>query len=214
MARYTKGALGSFSGKLGNVVGSNWRNIGYLRSLPRPSKKPASPLQLAQRAKFGLVTSFLSTIKDVLNIGFGDAKRGRTTGFNEAVKMMLNEAVIGQYPDYEIDYEKLTLSKGSLAGLMSLEFVEESPMEIVFSWEFLPNSFNSFEDDDVIILIYNKPKKLFSIYENVQRKDLEFSTVMPNSFEGDELVAWVFLVNRDGQTTSASQFAGELILTN
>lgn len=213
MARYTKGALGAFSGKLGNVVGANWRQIDYLRSLPRPSKKPASLLQLAQRAKFGMVTSFLSTIKDVLNIGFGDSKRGRSTGFNEAVKILLNEGVVGQYPDFEIDYEKVTLSKGNLAPLVALEFTEESPMNIELSWESITNNFNSFEDDDVVILIYNKTKKLFSIYEDVQRRDQSFSTAMPNSFEGDELVSWVFLVNRDGDTTSPSQYAGEVILT-
>jgi hypothetical protein len=212
MARYTKGALGAFSGKLGNVVGANWRHIDYLRSLPRPSKKPASLLQLAQRAKFGMVVSFLATIKDVLNIGFGDAKRGRSTGFNQAVKIALQEAVMGDYPDFEIDYGNVTLSVGSLAGLVSLEFVEESPMNIELTWEAITNSFNSFEDDDVVILFYNKTKKLFSIYEDSQRRDQSFSTAMPNSFEGDELVSWVFLVNRDGETTSPSQFAGELVL--
>jgi hypothetical protein len=213
MARYTKGALGAFSGKLGNVVGSNWRSIDYLRSLPRPSKKPASPLQLAQRLRFAIAVGFLQPIKDVLNVGFGDNKRGRSTGYNEAVKIMLKEAVIGQYPDFEIDYENLTLSKGNLAALISLDMVEESPMNIAITWEYFANSFNSFEDDDVVILIYNKTKKLFSIYEDVQRRDQSFSTAMPNSFEGDELVSWVFLVNRDGNTTSPSQYAGEVILT-
>jgi hypothetical protein len=213
MARYTKGALGAFSGKLGNVVGSNWRSIDYLRSLPRPSKKPASPLQLAQRLRFAIAVGFLQPIKDVLNVGFGDNKRGRSTGYNEAVKIMLKEAVIGQYPDFEIDYENLTLSKGNLAALISLDMVEESPMNIAITWEYFANSFNSFEDDDVVILIYNKTKKLFSIYEDVQRRDQSFSMAMPNSFEGDELVSWVFLVNRDGNTTSPSQYAGEVILT-
>src|SRR5690606_27418677 len=103
----------------------------------------------------------------------------------------------GQYPDFEIDYEKVTLSKGNLAPLVALEFTEESPMNIELSWESITNNFNSFEDDDVVILIYNKTKKLFSIYEDVQRRDQSFSTAMPNSFEGDELVSWVFLVNRD-----------------
>lgn len=212
MARYTKGALGAFSGKLGNVVGSNWRQIDYLRSLPRPSKKPASPLQMAQRAKFALVTSFLSTIRDVLNVGFGDTKRGRSTGYNEAMKVMLTQGISGEYPDFEIDYEKVILSKGGLAPVPSMEFMEDGPLSIEFSWESVVNGKNSFEDDDVVILLYNKTKNLFSIYEEVQRKDETFSAVMPNSFEGDELVSWVFLVKRDGNTTSPSQYVGEVIL--
>jgi hypothetical protein len=78
MARYIKGALGAFSGKLGNVVGCCWRHIDYLRSLPKPSKKPATPLQLAQRSKFALAASFLSTITVRLGEEVADKKiRGR-----------------------------------------------------------------------------------------------------------------------------------------
>lgn len=212
MARYMKGALGAFSGKLGNVVGANWRHIDYLRSLPRPSKKPATELQLAQQAKFRLAVSFLSTIKDVVNLGFGDESLGKSTGYNEALKLMLHNAIVGSYPEYEIDYEKVVISKGSLAALMSLTFSEASPMDLEYRWEFEPNRFNSFADDEVVILLYNKTKNLFSIYENAQRDDLAFQVTMPNSFEGDEIVSWVFLVKNDGKAISPSQFAGELIV--
>lgn len=212
MARYTKGALGAFSGKLGNVVGSNWRQIDYLRSLPRPSKKPASLLQMAQRAKFALATSFLSTIRDVLNVGFGDIRRGRSTGYNEATKVMLKSGISGDYPDFEIDYAKVVLSNGSLAQLPSIEFMENGPLSIEFNWESIVNERNSFEDDDVVILLYNKTKNLFSVYEEAKRRDMAFSISMPGSFEGDELVSWVFLVKRDGNTTSSSQYIGEVVL--
>ena len=212
MARYTKGALGSFSGKLGNVVGSNWRHIDYLRSLPKPSSKPATPLQLAQRAKFALAVSFLSTIKDVLNIGFGDAKRGRNTGYNEAVSSMLGKAITGSYPDFEIDYEKVEISRGSLLGLIGLSMAESAPMEITISWQDFSNRFNAFDDDDVIAVLYNESKQLFMVYEEVQRQDSAINIILPEIFSGDEVVAWVFLVKRDGDTTSDSQYAGSLTL--
>lgn len=213
MARYTKGALGAFSGKLGNVVGSNWREIDYLRSLPRPSKKPASPLQLAQRAKFALTISFLSTIKDVLNIGFGDKKLGKSSGYNQAVKSMLHDGIIGTYPDYEIDFEKVIMSKGSLSGLFGLSIVEGNPMELELSWVLYENQYSAFGDDDVVIVLYNETKKLFTIYEESKREDMAFNILMPEVFAGDEIFAWVFLVNRDGETNSNSQFAGSVILT-
>jgi hypothetical protein len=214
MARYTKGALGAFSGKLGNVVGSSWRHINYLRSLPKPSKKPATQLQLAQRAKFALAISFLSTIKDILNIGFGDAKRGRNTGYNEAVSSMLKNSISGTYPDYEIDYPDLELSRGSLSGLIGLTMIEDMPMEILFTWENLTNRFNAFDDDDLVVVLYNETKKLFSVYEEAQRKDGSLNVTLPMVFGGDEIVAWVFLVKRDGDTTSDSQYAGSLTLTD
>ncbi len=39
MGSYSKGANGTFSGKVGSVVGTSWRSIDYLRSLPKKSKK-------------------------------------------------------------------------------------------------------------------------------------------------------------------------------
>lgn len=212
MARYTKGALGAFSGKLGNVVGSNWRSIDYLRSLPRPSNKPASPLQLAQRLKFGMAVSFLQPIKDVLNIGFSDASLDKSTGYNQAVKSLLENAIIGEYPDFELDFEKIELSKGSLAGLINLSVEEVEPYTLSVSWVSLINRFNSFVDDDVLVLLYNKTKKLFTIYEDITRGEEEVRIEFPDVFEGDELICWTFLVKRDGNTTSNSQYVGTIVM--
>ena len=63
MGTYSKGILGSFTGKVGTVIGSSWNGIDYMRSLPRPSSKAPTALQLAQREKFGLVTKFVAPIK-------------------------------------------------------------------------------------------------------------------------------------------------------
>lgn len=60
MVRFLKGITGAYSGKVGSVIGSNWRNVDYVRSLSKRSNKPASEDQLAQRAHFALAVSFLS----------------------------------------------------------------------------------------------------------------------------------------------------------
>lgn len=212
MARYTKGALGAFSGKLGNVVGSNWRSIDYLRSLPKPSRKPASPLQLAQRMRFSIAVGFLQPIKDILNIGFSDASLSRTTGYNQGVKSMLKNAVVGEYPDFDIDFQGVELSRGSLAGLVNLSIAEDEPYTLSVSWTSLINRFNSFLDDDVLVLLYNKTKKLFTVYEDVTRGEEEVRIELSESFKDDELVCWTFLVKRDGDTTSNSQYAGMIVV--
>ncbi len=212
MARYSKGALGAFSGKLGNVVGSSWRSIDYLRSLPKPSNKPASPLQLAQRMKFAMTVGFLQPIKDVLNVGFSDVTLSRLTGYNQGVRAMLKNAITGDYPDFEIDFEKIELSRGSLAGLTNLSIEEVEPYILSVSWVSVINRFNSFVDDDVLVLLYNKSKKLFTIYEDMKRGDEEVRIELPQSFVGDELVCWTFLVKRDGDTTSNSQYVGSVML--
>lgn len=51
MARFLKGINGAYSGKVGSVIGSNWRGVDYVRSLSRISKKKISDAQLEQRSK-------------------------------------------------------------------------------------------------------------------------------------------------------------------
>lgn len=208
MARYNKGALGAFSGKLGNVVGSSWRSIDYLRSLPKPSKKAASPLQMAQRTKFAMAVGFLQPIKDVLNVGFSDVNLNKSSGYNQAVRSMLKNAITGVYPDFEIAFDALVLSRGSLSGVVDLRMEEDVPFNLKVSWESITNRYHSFGDDDVLVLLYNKNKRLFTIYEDINRDEEEVDIPLSESFLGDEMVCWVFLVKRDGDTTSNSQYAG------
>ena len=113
MAMYSKGTNGAFSGKAGSIVGSNWRGVDYLKSMPKKSNKKGSELQLAQRRKFALAPLYLSPIKDILNIGFKDKQLNKTTGYNAAVKIFLNNAIVGDYPDFAIDFSQIVLSKGS-----------------------------------------------------------------------------------------------------
>jgi len=68
MGKIEKGLLGGFSGKVGNTVGSSWKNVDVIRSRP-PRKRRGQPTQpqLDQQAKFALMTSFLLPLTDLLN---------------------------------------------------------------------------------------------------------------------------------------------------
>src|SRR5690606_20643136 len=132
MGIYVKGLLGAFSGKVGSVVGSNWRSIDYLRSLPKPSSKPATAKQKAQRAKFALAIEFLSPMRDIINIGFNDKSQTKMTAFNNATNDLLFR-IEGEYPDFTIPYPKVRFSTGSLRNVMAAlsETVDGDP---AISW--------------------------------------------------------------------------------
>ena len=113
MAIYVKGALGSFSGKVGNVVGSSWRAIDYIKSLPKPSKKPATAKQIEHRAKFALAVDFLSPLRSFITMGYNDEQQQKMTAFNRATSQLIQK-IEGTYPDLSIPYSEVQLSKGSL----------------------------------------------------------------------------------------------------
>lgn len=115
MATYKKGILGVFSGKVGTVVGSSWKGISYMKSLPKASSKAPTALQIDQRLKFALISSFLKPIKSITNIGYGSVT-GNVTPANAVASYHLNNAIVGSSPNFQIDYPMVMFSRGELPG--------------------------------------------------------------------------------------------------
>lgn len=213
MARFIKGIHGSYNGKVGNIVGSSWRGIDYVRSLPKKSSKPASEDQLTQRMKFGMSTSFLKSIKSVLMLGYSDSKQRGKTGYNVAFQHFINNAFSGIYPNFSIDYAAVKIASGSLAALMGLETVESAPRVLTLTWDPTGNRFNAFLDDQVLVILHDPVENLFYAYEGATRADATMEIRLPESYAGKTVVGWVFNIHRDAVITSSSQFLGEFVLT-
>lgn len=213
MARFLKGITGAYSGKVGSVIGSSWRNVDYVRSLSKRSNKPASEDQLAQRMRFALAVSFLSPIKDLLKLGYSDTVQTRSTAYNKALQNLLAYGITGTYPSLELDYSAVIIAKGSLANLMGVHWSETAPQEVTLNWTMETNRFNAFSDDSVILLMYNKEKNFFSILESGTREDGTLSFTFPETYTGDHVVGWVFAGHRDGVKTSGSYYLGEIVIS-
>lgn len=80
MAILKQGILGGVKGKVGSVVGSSWKGIATLRSLPLSVTNPRTAAQVGNRARFtgvvGLATVLLSAIIKPLNDRFASAMSG------------------------------------------------------------------------------------------------------------------------------------------
>ncbi|MGF1925999.1 MAG: DUF6266 family protein, partial [Bacteroidia bacterium] len=168
MGTYSKSNFGKISGAVGEGVGSNWRDIKIIRSLPTKSNKPPSPDQLAVYARLALAATHLSPLKELLNIGFGDKKLRKLSGYNAAVKAFLADAITGTYPNYGVDYSKITLSKGSLEPA---EMVTNLENFISLNWSPDVNNLTSFGDDNLMLVVYNETKKTYKINNNVIREE-------------------------------------------
>jgi hypothetical protein len=213
MARFIKGIHGAYQGKVGSIVGASWRGIDYVRSLPKKSSKAASEDQLAQRMKFGMTNSFLKSIKDILMLGFSDSKLKNKTGYNVAFQQLINNAFQGSYPSFTIDFSAVKIASGSLAALVGLVVAEVAPKVLNLSWDPIVNRFNAFDDDQVLVILYDETDNLFFAYEGATRADAAIDIVLPDSYTGKKIVGWSFNIHRDGITTSMSQYLGEFVLT-
>jgi len=115
MAKYNQGVLGHFCGKVGPVVGSSWKGVGYLRSKPRKAKtRDVSTKTEIQRAKFMRASNFIKAIGSLPAITFPDSKT-KTTARNNALSSALQQAITADYPDLRIEYSKVFMASRSLS---------------------------------------------------------------------------------------------------
>jgi hypothetical protein len=211
MATIKKGILGGFSGKVGTVIGSNWKGIDYIRSLPKSSSKPASLAQKDQRLRFTTVMKFLKPIYAVLNIGYQSVK-GIQTPLNAAVSYHMKNAITGTSPDYELDMSKVVFSQGELVGPWLPTIGLGLTGELEVRWQ-NNNDMGGFAnaDDDAFLLIYNADKLQFVVLEHAaSRSEEAINLILPANFSGDELACWMSFVTKDGKKTATSVFIGKI----
>lgn len=133
MAKFSKGILGGFSGKVGNVVGGNWKGVDYMRSKSSFKNLNPSDAQLAQQLKFGMCIRFLQTMSGLLEQSFNNFAV-KKTGVNSALSYTLKNAVTGVYPLFSIDYANVLVSRGDLPNVLAPSIVMGAGSQLVYSW--------------------------------------------------------------------------------
>ena len=116
MAKSNWGITSGFIGKLGNVVGFNWKGINLQRALIK-SADPRTKKQLLQRAKFALTGKLASVLYEALYEGYRhEARELRSTQSGLFLKYNLAN-LSGTAEALTINFEALQLSKGILRGV-------------------------------------------------------------------------------------------------
>jgi hypothetical protein len=213
MGKINQGILGGFSGKIGNVIGGNWKGIDYMRIKPSNVANPKTEGQLDQRSKFATVLYFLQPMKDFIKVGF-KGYAIKMTEFNSAMSFNLNNAVTGSYPDYNIDYQTALLSRGSLASALNGSASSSAAGSISFSWDDNSDESNSFATDKAMILIYNADRKeaVFVTDGNTRASGSQDLTI-PDSYSGDTVEAFIAFVSENGKSGSNSTYLGSVVVS-
>lgn len=211
MAKFINGAIGTFSGKVGSVIGSSWRNIHYMRGLPKKRTKPFTEAQLAQQMRFGLMGSFLLPLKGLFEIGLANVDDGKATLFNLAMGMNL-AAVTGTYPDFTIDYSKVTFSKGALLKPRGVS-VTAGAQEVTVAWRPGTTPYDGKADDDVYVLLYDRELEVFYTADEVVARAVGEAVIpVDDDTAGHDAEVWLFCVSRDGKLISKTVYGGSVVL--
>ncbi|MDM1395627.1 hypothetical protein HX049_00295 [Myroides odoratimimus] len=204
MAEIKKGILGGVQGKVGTVVGVNWRGKNIIRSLPKKSGKVATEGQLKQRAKFKLVAEFLSPLNKLTGKYFGEYQ-GAKSRTNLAMSYQLLETVVEKDGMLEIDYAKVVITKGVLpVPIVSDVKIENAKLTV--NWRSDVGIGLAKEKDEMIFVVYNQDANQFYVIEDqANRKEGTISANIPADWTKNNSV-WLVIVDETKKYSSTSAF--------
>lgn len=210
MGTIKKGIIGGFSGKVGPVTGSSWKGKPYMKARPEKMTNPRSPGQLDHRGRFTAAIRFLSPMKKFLGAGFTEMAVDKTA-FNAAMAWNYRHAVMGAYPDFSIDYSRVLVSQGTLAGAWNPE-VRASDGQIHFSWQNNADNMEVMDSDKALLLIYNaaRQKTIFVMGGNTRDSGSQ-SVDLPDLFIGDVVHCYIAFQSSDETAASTSQWVGSIV---
>lgn len=217
MARIKSGILSNVSGKVGNVVGGTWKGINYLRGMPAGVRNPNSTLQFSQRLKFSLMVRFLQPVTEFIRVGY-KAQAVKMTAFNAAFSYNFHNALSGDSPDYKIEYPRVMLSRGNLAGAINPSCASTAAAKVQLSWEMIPGMGQASETDTTIFVIYNADKQeaVYSLNAGT-RGDGTLEVSVPASYSGDAVHCYIAFITmnsllggQDRNAISNSSYAGNV----
>ncbi|MBI1780543.1 MAG: hypothetical protein HYR66_04155 [Sphingobacteriales bacterium] len=208
MGIINKGILGGFSGKVGTVIGGTWKGIDYMRSQSSSKRSSFTQPQLEQQAKFALSVKFLQPIAGLLAVSFKDYAI-KMTGFNNALRYTLTNAVSGSYPAYTVDYSMALVSRGDLPNALS-PAASSAGGGVNFTWTNNAGTGKAMPTDKSILVVYC-PAKNQCIYTTTgPERSTQAGSLAVSSFIGEQVETYIGFISEDGKVIASSAFTGTL----
>lgn len=210
MGNIKQGILGGFSGTVGPVVGSSWKGISYMRGKAQNVNNRNTLAQKKQRQKFAVAIKFVNGVTPYINYGYKNYAVKKTCGNAAMSYIFKNNCIIGEYPDYSIDYQTIKVALGQLRKAEN-PTVGLSSGTASFGWTDNSGNGNAEGTDLAMALLYNIDKKEAE-YDigNATRADGSLSFGYPGNWQGDNVVAYLSFVSEDGKLVADSEYLGEI----
>lgn len=215
MGKIPDGIFGGFSGRVGRVVGYQWRGEDLLRRAPRKRPKGSgTEKQLKQRDKFAMVMGFLTPIQDVVGVYFGNKYKSKSR-FNLAMSYNLTNAVVEVPPSsFALDFPKVLLTKGGLRGMESGAVVVQPGRILEVNWVDNSGQGSAAADDLVLVIVYSPVQELFQVYDPAAlRGEATVQLTLPTYFSGDEVQVWASMISADRKVAAMSSYIGSAIVS-
>lgn len=116
-----QGILGGVKNKVGSIVGSSWKGIPVIKTLPLSVANPNTAGQITQRTAFSLATKIGSILLGDWIKPFWDRFAQKMSGYNSWIKSNVEFMLDGSIADYSL----LKMAVGKLTGAESVDLVAD-----------------------------------------------------------------------------------------
>lgn len=209
MATTKGGIAGSFSGKVGSVVGYRLRGTDVIRGLPKLSNKKPSAKQLAHRLRFKLIQEWRSYLTGVFAITFKNHTAERSA--QNAAHRFNNHIVTGEYPNLTIDRSLIVISQGNLPLPQDLSMVREGNM-LHFTWNKTTTP-GANELDIATILVWYDEESFFQVsFTAGNRHEGQYSFALNYHSKCKTADVYFTMLSNDREKAADSVYMGRLEL--
>ncbi|MCK5789026.1 MAG: hypothetical protein KAH32_08500, partial [Chlamydiia bacterium] len=127
---------------------------------------------------------------------------------------ILKNAVTGTYPNYQIDYANVLLSKGSLPNVLNPHVVLDISGDVNLTWTDNSGMGNSVESDSIMYVVYCPDLKdaTFLNQGGALRSDEAHTIALPTSYMSHDVHVFVSMISSDGRDLSNSVYLGSLLV--
>lgn len=200
MAIIKQGILGGFKKKIGSVVGSSWKGVATMRSLPLSVANPKTAAQVSNRNRFKACAEFASEILASIIKPLMDRFAGQMSGYNYFTKLNKEVFVNPSSPTWA----NLLISKGRMLA-PAMVASEKSSTKISVSWEDAPSDKLALPTDKVYALVVSQGDGRigFNGDTGATRSALTVEVPMADGeFSGEAVRVYVAFLRADGSEVS------------
>jgi len=212
MAVSQGGINGPVVGKLNKLVSYVLNGQVVVRSIGTVTAQSTVP-QLSARMKTSISSKLLKVLQEFFNVGFSIEVKGSTkNAFNKAVEINSRKMTVGVYPNFQVDYSKIELSRGILKKGENLLAAATDEL-ISFSWTAdLKMAWP--ESTDLVMMIAYFPQENRSVYKigGNPRSTGADTLTLPPSLKGLHAETYMAFVAADRKQVSDSTYLGSLNL--
>lgn len=167
MAIAENGPHSNHRGRLGNTLyyTLNGKNVSRVIGV---NTKPPTDAQLKTRMTTKLCSTLLTRLHDFIQLGFKtEATMAMDNAFNQATKYNKPNIIKGDFPNLEIAYDQLLLSKGSLLPAQNWQ-VTQIAQGLLYTWATDPQMAWPQSTDQVMMLAYfpELEKSVYTLFGN------------------------------------------------